>query len=403
MNKNGAILAGEIDSQLEQLSEAIETPAFAYAENEILRSLSMLTRSTSKVDCKILFALKPLAVSDALVLMMDHLDGFAASSLFEALLAREALGDKGTVHITTPGLTEDEIELITDTCDYISFNSLSQWLRLRHRVSSNIECGLRLNPQLPLVNDDRYNPCRTHSKLGMPLTQLVVLVNENTDLLKGIRGLHLHTNCDSSDFSQLLRTVEHVDSQLGDFLPQLRWINLGGGYIFDEAKGLDPFYEAVDLLRSKYGLEVFIEPGASIVRKAGYLVSTVLDLFTSDGKEVAILDTTVNHMPEVFEYQFRPDVVGHVDGAPYEYILAGCSCLAGDLFGEYSFEEPLEVGSRVVFSDAGAYTLAKAHMFNGINLPTIYALKENGKLEMKKRFTYEDFANRCGVDTNVFV
>ena len=382
---------------------SVSTPAFLYDENSILSSIGFLHRIKQRTGCKLLFSLKSFAVKDALRLMTDRVDGFAVSSLFEAMLARELINHNGTLHITTGGLGPADVAEIIRTCDYITLNSLSQWGRFRNRFSECVHCGLRINPHLSMVRDDRYDPCRKHSKLGIPLDSLIEAFRNESSWLAGINGLHFHTNSDSSDFSQLLRTVEHIDASLSDLLSRLSWINLGGGYIFDEAKSLDPFYEAVDLLRSKYGLEVFIEPGASIVRKAGYLVSTVLDLFNSDGKEIAILDTTVNHMPEVFEYQFRPDVVGHVDGAAYQYILAGCSCLAGDLFGEYSFEEPLEVGSRVVFSDAGAYTLAKAHMFNGINLPTIYALKENGELEMKKRFTYEDFANRCGVDTNVFV
>ena len=379
-----------------------ETPALVYQESEIQEALRSLNEHSADVGCKVLFTLKPFVFVDALRLMVRQIDGFSVSSLFEARLAREVVGYEGIVQITTPGLRDEEITSIAEVCDYISFNSLPQWLRLRASVGGT-KLGLRINPQLSVVKDSRYNPCGRHSKLGVPLDRLTTILKGDPTYPSEISGLHIHTNCDSSDFTQLLRTVEHIDASLGDFLSRLSWINLGGGYIFDEAKSLEPFYEAVDLLRSKYGLEVFIEPGASIVRKAGYLVSTVLDLFTSDGKEIAILDTTVNHMPEVFEYQYRPEVIGHVDGAAYEYILAGCSCLAGDLFGEYAFAEPLEVGSRVVFSDAGAYTLVKAHMFNGINLPPIYALKENGDLEMKKRFTYEDFASRCGVDTNVFV
>ena len=164
---------------------------------------------------------------------------------------------------------------------------------------------------------------------------------------------------------------------------------MGGG-------NLDAFHSTIQLLQSKYNLEVFIEPGASIVRKSGYIVSSVIDLFNSDGKSIAVLDTSVNHMPEVFEYQFEPDVVGHVDGGRHEYILAGCTCLAGDIFGEYAFNEPMEIGSRIVFSNAGAYTLVKAHMVYGVNLPSIYAYTQDGKLELKKEFGYEDFMSRCG-------
>jgi len=260
-----------------------------------------------------------------------------------------------------------------------------------------------VNPGISFISDERYDPCRRNSKLGVALGALVECDESMENGLRGLQGLHVHNNCDSSAFSDLLGLVKHMDMHLGVLLSKVNWVNLGGGYIFEGAKNLEPFYQAIDILHSKYSVEVFVEPGAAIVRKAGYLVSTVLDLFLSDGKEVVVLDTTVNHMPEVFEYQIQPDVAGHVEGGRHEYILSGCSCLAGDVFGEYAFEDPLEVGSRVVFNNAGAYTLVKAHMFNGINLPTIYSLKENGELEMKKHFTYEDFANRCGVNTNVFV
>jgi carboxynorspermidine decarboxylase len=226
-------------------------------------------------------------------------------------------------------------------------------------------------------------------------------MEDDPSMLRGIEGLHFHSNCDSSDFGQLLKTVTHLDTQLGDLLSRMRWINIGGGYLFEESQNLDPLYEALTLLKGKYDLEVFIEPGAALIRDAGYIVSSVLDIFESDAKRIAILDTAVNHMPEVFEYQFEPDVIGHRDEGEHEYILAGCTCLSGDVFGEYRFDELLEIGSRVIFSNMGAYTLVKAHMFNGVNLPTIYSLTESGELVMKKRFSYEDFASRCGVETRV--
>ena len=399
LNESNRFVDGERIATLRELA----TPALVFDEVQLSRSLQVIHALGSETSCQVLYALKACSLFGVLHSVVVSVDGLACSSLFESTLARRIVTNRQTVHFTSPGLRAEEVRKISEICDFVSLNSIGQWKRFHLDFEDRTSCGIRVNPDISFISDNRYDPCRKHSKLGVTVGELVNVARSMENQLRGLHGLHIHTNSDSSDFTQLLRTVEHVDASLSDFLSRLSWINLGGGYIFDEAKSLEPFYGAVDLLRSKYGLEVFIEPGASIVRKAGYLVSTVLDLFTSDGKEIAILDTTVNHMPEVFEYQYRPDVVGHVDGAPYEYILAGCSCLAGDLFGEYSFEEPLEIGSRVVFSDAGAYTLVKAHMFNGINLPTIYALKENGELEMKKRFTYEDFANRCGVDTNVFV
>jgi carboxynorspermidine decarboxylase len=164
-----------------------------------------------------------------------------------------------------------------------------------------------------------------------------------------------------------------------------------------------PFLSAVELLRSKYNVRVFIEPGSAVVRESGSLASSVVDLFHSDGKVVAVLDTTVNHAPELFEYQCPPEVVGAQEGGRFAYLLVGGTCLAGDVFGEFAFDEPLEVGSRIIFAKAGAYTFVKAHTFNGINLPTIYTRKVNGDLVMQTQFGYEDFARRNGVENHVLV
>ena len=211
---------------------------------------------------------------------------------------------------------------------------------------------------------------------------------------KALRGIHFHTNCDSTDFHQLFKTAEMVDSELGQLLPKLDWINLGGGYLFDESQTHTWLLDTAELFQSKYNLDVFIEPGAALIREAGFIVSTVVDVFASAGKTVAVLDTTVNHMPEVFEYVFEPDVAGHSEEAPYSYILAGSSCLAGDIFGEYAFSDELTIGDRVIFENVGAYTIAKAHMFNGIDLPAIYSLTTKGDLVLRKNFGQSAFAER---------
>lgn len=358
---------------------------------------------SEKSSCGFLYAIKAFAITGCLQFIVPHVRGFAVSSLYEAKLAREVIRNQGSVHITTPGFRPDEIQEIGELCNYISFNSLSQWERLKYLVGDDALCGLRINPQLPFIDDARYNPCRKHSKLGVPLEQLVTMNVERPEQLNNITGLHFHTNCLSSDLSQLLKTVLHLDDYIGYFLKRINWINLGGGYLFDVAGSYDDFYQAVDFLRSKYNLDVFIEPGAAIVNKAGYLVTSVIDLFESEGKIIAVLDTTINHLPEVFEYQYEPDVIGHSDQGRYEYILVGSTCLAGDLFGEYAFDKPLKIGSRIVFTEVGAYNFVKAHSFNGINLPSVYSLGESGELMLKKRFTYEDFASRCGAETSVVI
>ena len=382
--------------QITDLLTSLETPAFVYDEAAVRRLLRYAQLIRSRAGSRVLYSLKPLSFPDLLELMAPYLDGFAVSSLFEAKLARSVLGGGGSIHLTTPGIRPADVTEMGDVCNYISFNSLGQWNQHRKALEGKASCGLRVNPSLSFLDDERYDPCRPDSKLGAPLEDAAALAARDPARLDGLEGILVHTNCDSTDFSELEKTVNRLHAEVGDLLRRVKWINLGGGYLFDDPADLAPLYRAVEFLQSTYGLEVIIEPGAAFVRSAGYIVATVLDIFANRGKQIAILDTTINHMPEVFEYDFEPDVVGHDDGAEWEYILAGCTCLAGDLFGEYRFHQPLTVGDKVVFYNAGAYTMTKAHTFNGINLPTIYAMTEGGSLELKKRFTYADYAARWG-------
>ncbi len=393
-NKTVMVLDREF-SLIDEL-ELLNTPAFVYSEDRIINSIKNLQGIGAEAEVKVLFPLKSFSVADALRSMAGYVDGFSASSLFEAKLARDLLGVDKPVHITTPCMKIDEVPIISELCDYISFNSLSQWKRYRSKVSSKAGCGLRVNPELAFIKDDRYNPCRKGSKLGVPLSKLSEISNDGFKSLHEVKGLHFHTNCESTDFGQLFQTVLHIDAYLPRLLGQVNWVNLGGGYLFEEGQNFDKLIEAIALLRDKYDVEVFFEPGKAIVGGAGYIVSSVVDMFENDGQTIAILDTSVNHMPEVFEYSYRPDVMQESRNGKYIYTLAGATCLAGDLFGEYRFDEPLEIGSRITFLDMGSYTLVKAHMFNGVNLPTIYAYTLDGKLELKKQFDYKDYKSRWG-------
>lgn len=376
------------------------TPAFVYDEKSIMRMIAALEGVRANSGAKILFSLKSFAIADALLLMAVHLDGFSASSPFEARLAKEVNGSAGTVHAVTPGYKPNEMDAITEVADYINFNSLSQWERFSGRASQQASCGLRINPQLSFVEDKRYNPCRKHSKLGVPLSQLQRALDKNNRLYQEIQGIHFHTNSNSETYRPLLATVKHLDRQIPKLLSSVSWINLGGGYLFSHTDVSD-LYEAIRILKDKYNLDVFIEPGQGVVEEAGYIVSSVIDIFESDDKNIAVLDTTVNHMPEVFEYQYRPEIMQEAPDGTHEYILAGSTCLAGDVFGTYKFAEPLDIDSRIVFQYMGAYTLVKAHMFNGVNLPSIYAYTQDGRLELKKEFGYEDYISRCGEMKNV--
>ena len=374
-----------------------QTPAFVYDESVIIDRLAALSEVKKNSGCQILYSVKAAPMRGLLKTIASRVDGFSASSLFECQIAKETIGDRGTIHLTTPGLREDEFRSIVEYVDYISFNSLSQWQYYQGHIQKDIlgdeiqklNCGLRINPEISFVKDERYDPCRKYSKLGVPIPEL-----ENIKHLENIQGLHLHNNCESSDYTELKQTVDHVCLLLGQTLERMQWINLGGGYFIDNEKQQHELEQIIQDLKDTYTLDVFIEPGKGIVGSAGSLVSSVIDMFESDGKQVAILDTTVNHLPEVFEYQYKPEIVQENSEWGYEYRLAGCSCLSGDMFGDYRFEQVLSIGSRVIFKNVGAYMCVKANTFNGINLPAVIILKTDGALVLQKEFSYADFRGK---------
>lgn len=379
------------------------TPAFVL-EHDLLTKAASHIRAICDTACSsLLYSTKALCLPSAVRLIAHYVDGFSVCSSFEVQLIRNIVGSDASCHLTAPHICREDIESQLQPTDYIAFNSLSQLRANSGLFSDYPNFSLRVNPVCSFVSDIRYDPCRDHSKLGIPADLIAREWKELRRQDEQLTGLHFHNNCESHDMTNLLTTVRQLTQVCGDVLKDINWINLGGGYLFEKDDDLEPFYEAVGILTATYGLKVFIEPGAAFVRKAGYIVSEVVDMISRGGKWIAILDTTVNHMPEVFEFQYSPDVLGASDAGKYSYLLAGCSCLAGDLFGEYSFDEPLTVGSRVVFQNVGDYTTPKWHYFNGINLPSIYSLNENDELTLIKQFTYEDFASRYGVESNVVV
>ncbi|MCH8343164.1 MAG: hypothetical protein IH983_04165 [Planctomycetes bacterium] len=383
-------------SSTNQICWDVTTPSAIYIEKELLAKLGFLETLTAASCCRVLYSIKACSLTAVLNTVAPVVHGFATSSVFEARLARQIVGENGEVHFASPCLKGSQIRSLGRLVDRMSFNSIGQLRAHSRELSRCVKVGLRLNPRLSFVADSRYDPCREHSHLGVTVDQVGKMLERGDRELGEVSGIHFHNNCEAIDWTPLLETVESLCARLEPLLKQVEWINLGGGYTWDKHTDFGPLRRAIELLTTNYGLEVFLEPGDGIVNSAGYLVASVIDLFDSEGKTVAVLDTTVNHLPEVFEYQYEPDVAGHVDDGPHKYILAGCSCLAGDVFGDYAFEEPLEIGSRITFENAGAYSLVKANMFNGINLPSIYIQREDGELELIREFTYEDYLARCG-------
>ena len=361
------------------------SPAFVLDEVKVTQALEILANLRKQCGCKVLYSIKALPLSPVMEMAKTLVDGFSVSSLFEARLADEVLAGQGSIHLTTPGIRLDDLDELSSLCSHISFNSLSQHQRFSGLAKAQTSIGLRLNPKLSFLHDDRFDPCRQYSKLGVDIDELL-----RSACLDQIEGLHVHNVFSATDFTPLIKTVEKLQFHLGKELAQLKWLNLGGGYLFNQIEDHRPFIDLVNKLRKDFSLEVYIEPGKAIVGRAGHLMATVLDSFISDGKTIAILDTSVNHNPEVFEYQRQPELYEHDPNGQYTAVLAGCTCLAGDVFGEYRFKGPLEVGDRVIFKNVGAYSLIKANRFNGYNLPDIY-VSNSDRIKKLKHYTYQDY------------
>ena len=375
----------------------IDTPAFIVDEKTLLSDLVQLRQIADDASCRLLYSPKASSISTVLKTVATQVDGFACSSPFELRLVDQLCGVQTALHLVSPLIKRETLQQFGARLTHVTFNSLSQWRSLRDSVVPQTRVGLRVNPQLSFVGDPRYDPCRLNSKLGIPIGRLAAVYRSDREALAGVHGLHFHNNCDGTDFAGLVATVRHIQDVVPDLLSQIDWVNIGGGYLFNQAKGFADFFEAVSIFREQFDLDVYMEPGAAAVRRSGTIEATVHDLFESDEAQIALLDTSVNHMSEVFEFQFEPDVLGHVDGGLHTYILAGCTCLAGDIFGEYSFDAALEIGSRVTFLNMGAYTMSKAHRFNGIGLPTIYCRGNDGALEKIGADSFDDYARSTGV------
>jgi carboxynorspermidine decarboxylase len=280
--------------------------------------------------------------------------------------------------------------------DHIVFNSLTQWARFKEKVTSapkKIECGLRINPMHSEVKTKIYDPCAPGSRLGITVEQF------DAGALDGISGLHFHTLCELNADS-LARTLTVVEKQFGKTIKQMDWINFGGGHHITRddydvnllCKLITDFYQRYPNLKT-----IYLEPGEAIALNTGILVASVLDIVHNEF-DIAILDTSASaHMPDVLEMPYRPTIIGA--GQPNEkshtYRLAGPTCLAGDVIGDYSFNAPLKVGDKLVFGDMAHYTMVKNTMFNGINLPDIVLYDPNkDEYKLQRRFTYEDFKSR---------
>ena len=368
------------------------TPAYVYSESLLLAAAERATEIASYAECKLLYTLKACALAPVLETLAPWLQGFAVSSVFEVRVAQAVARAGQSLHCYSPAYPVQDLEAVLSMADYVSLNSWGQLDEACGLNGGRASLGLRINPEMSFASDSRYDPCRSHSKLGIPLNSLMRV---SAAPRRKVDGLHIHSNCESHDLTELAETVEAMSDFIGR-MEGLTWFNLGGGYYLGPQTDPEPLRQITDWLGSKLGLSVFIEPGTALVQEAGFLVTEVLDVFRNGGVEVAILDATTSHLPEVFEYGYRPRVAGPRSGGDRTTILAGCSCLAGDVIGEYDFRESARAGDRIAVMDSGAYSHSRATPFNGIPVPDAYMLREDGTFELISRFEYDDFAARNG-------
>ena len=368
----------------------LKTPCYVVDESLLLKNLELLKEVQDRTGCSILLAQKGFSMYSVYPLIGKYLKGVTSSSLFEAKLGYEEMGKE--VHIYAPAYREDEFDEIIKYSDHIVFNSFNQWNKFKYKIKNankHIECGIRINPEYAEIETDIYNPCFENSRLG---TTLDNFLEEN---LEGIDGLHFHTMCEQNS-DTLERTLKVVEDKFGKYLKGMKWLNFGGGHHITRPNyDVEKLIKCILYMKEKYDLKIYLEPGEAVALNTGYLVSTVLDT-VKNNMDIAIMDTSAAcHMPDVLEMPYRPNIInsGMPNEKKYTYRLGGPTCLAGDIIGDYSFEEPLKPGDKLVFCDMAHYSMVKNNTFNGINLPDIVLWGKEGA-KVIKTFDYEDFKRR---------
>jgi len=371
----------------------VPSPAYVLDETRLRRNLELIQHVQQESGASVILALKGFSMWRVFPMVKQYLAGATASSLHEARLIFEEMGVPA--HTYSPAYLPDEFEEIMGYSSHITFNSIAQYARYREQLQQAkqpISPGLRVNPEFSVVETDLYNPSAPGSRLGE------MVENLGGKLPEGIEGLHIHTLCESSaeDLENLIKSVEQ---RFGAFFPQLQWINFGGGHLMTrQGYDVERLIKVLQAFRARHPqLEVILEPGSAIAWETGELVTTVLDVINSRGIKTAILDVSFTaHMPDTLEMPYRPKVLGATDpveGKP-TYRLGGSSCLAGDFMTEYSFEQELKPGDRLVLWDMIHYTMVKTTTFNGVKHPDICIWHEDDTLEVVKKYEYEDFRNR---------
>ncbi|HFI0463891.1 TPA: carboxynorspermidine decarboxylase [Streptococcus suis] len=372
---------------------SLPTPAFVVDENLLVKNLEILASVKAATGCKILLAQKAFSMYHFYPLIAQYLDGTTASSVNEALLGYQEFGKE--THVYAPAFKQAELDRLVTFVDHIVFNTpqqIKQFIQTVRQQDRHIEVGLRVNPELSTQDPAHaiYDPSAPCSRLGTTQAHF------DPTILDQIDGLHFHTLCQQNS-DDLKATLDAFEAKFGPYLHGLSWINFGGGHHITRADyDLDLLIQCILHFKNTYNVQVYLEPGEAVVLNTGFLVSEVLDINTNT-MDLAIMDTSAAcHMPDVIEMPYRPEIIG--SGLPgqkaHTYRLGGPTCLAGDVIGDYAFDQALKVGDRLVFTDMAIYSMVKTNTFNGINLPAIAVHDDREGTRVIKTFGYEDFKGR---------
>jgi len=407
-----------------------QTPCYVVDEKLVRANLEKLRGVMDAASCKILLAQKAFSGYWLYPLIGQYLSGTTASGLYEARLGWEEMAGKPVVstsreatarppqpltetHVFSAAYTEAEYNELVTFCDYIIFNSFTQWVKFGSAKTTYPQTppkfGIRINPEHSTQGSAfggtaSYDPCSPGSRLGVRATDFEAFAKAHG--LDGISGLHFHTLCEQNS-DDLKTTLDAVEEKFGKWLWQMEWLNFGGGHhITRKDYDVQLLIDCIKHFKQKYNVEVYLEPGEAVVLNAGFMITTVLDIVENSGSILVLDASAACHAPDIIEAPYRAPITGAVaNGAlipaageanekPYTYRLTGPTCLAGDIFGEYSFDKPLNIGDRIIFGDMAHYSMVKNNTFNAMPLPSIYSAKANGSVGLVKSFGYNDFKNR---------
>jgi len=367
------------------------SPCWVLEEEKLINNLKIIDYIKHQSGAKILLALKGYALWKSFPILQPYLDGCCASGLHEAQLAHETFQKE--VHTYAPAFKKEELEKIARISHHLIFNSPAQFKRFSHQsknINPKLSLGLRVNPEYSEAPKEIYNPCGFNSRLG------TTLENFDENILPECDGLHFHALCEqSADALEIV--LKHFEDKFGKYIPQMKWINFGGGHhLTRKGYNIEKLIRLIKTFKTKYDVDIYLEPGEAIGWETGTLVTTILDI-VHNGMDIAILDSSAEaHMPDTIIMPYRADIMGagKANEKKHTYRLAGNTCLAGDIMGDYSFDTPLQIGDKIIFLDQMHYTMVKATTFNGVKLPSIAIQRVNGDIEVVREFGYEDFKDR---------